>query len=33
MHTPVDDDDLEIPEIDFSGPWLPNRFAEGREIA
>lgn len=27
MSTSVDDDDLEIPEIDPSSPWLPNRFA------
>jgi hypothetical protein len=28
MNTLVDDDDLEIPEIDLAGPWLPNRFAK-----
>ena len=28
MNTLADDDDLEIPEMDFSGPWLPNRFAK-----
>ena len=28
MNTRVDDDDLEIPEMDLSGPWLPNRFAK-----
>ena len=27
MNTRVDDDDLDIPEIDFSGPWLSNRYA------
>ncbi len=28
MNSPVDDDDLEIPEIDFStSVWLPNPFA------
>ena len=27
MNTSVDDDELEIPEIDFSGPRLPNRYA------
>ena len=27
MNTPVNDDDLEIPEIDFTGPRLPNRYA------
>src|SRR3972149_4312523 len=28
MSTLVDDDDLEIPEIDASAPWLPNRYAK-----
>ncbi len=28
MNSSVDDDDLDIPEIDFSGPWLPNRYAK-----
>ena len=28
MNTSVDDDDLDIPEIDPSSPWLPNRYAK-----